>query len=288
VAGNAGRNLFMQASEKNPVGIYGFDFDNNTSFDAVMSCFLLDSIGGKVREFPVAGRDEFIKEMTAMKERFPNYRSYARSDVSQLFPAGVLEQATALKATQFNSCFIENKGGFKLELHPLPLAAQMAPVYGMGVADVNADGNLDLLLNGNEFGMAPYLGRCDASNGLLLLGNGDKTFKPVSLQQSGWYVPGNGKAMASMMVGGQPFWVAGQNLGITKVFQQKTTATKGIRLQPADRYATLQLKNGKTRRQEWYAGMGFLAQPGQYVWMNESVGAVEIADRLGQKRKVQP
>jgi hypothetical protein len=123
---------------------------------------------------------------------------------------------------------------------------------------------------------------------LVLLGSGDKTFKPVALQQSGWYVTGNGKAMASMMVGGQPYWVAGQNLGTTKVFQQKTAATKGIRLLPADRYATLQLKNGKTRRQEWYGGNGFLAQQGQYVWMNESVGAVEIANRQGQKRKVQP
>jgi hypothetical protein len=288
VAGNAGRNLFMQASEKTPVSIYGFDFDNNTSFDAVMSCFLLDSLDGKVREFPVTGRDEFIKEMTAMKERYPNYRSYARTEVSQLFPAGVLEQATALKATQFNSCFIENKGGFKMELHVLPLAAQMAPVYGIGITDVNADGNLDLLLNGNEFGMAPYLGRSDAMNGLLFLGDGKGKFQPISMQQSGWYIPGNGKSLANIMVGDQPYWMAGQNLGITKVFRQRAAATKGIRLLPADRYALLRLKNGKTRKQEWYGGNGFLSQPGQYVWSNESVGSIEITNRQGKKRMEKP
>jgi hypothetical protein len=288
VTGNAGRNLFMQASEKYPVSIYGFDFDNNTSFDAVMSCYLTDSLNGKIREFPVAGRDDFLKEMTAMKERFPNYNSYARADVSQLFAKGLLEQATAFRANNFNTCWIENKGGFKFEMHVLPLAAQMAPIYGMVATDLDGDGNIDLLLNGNEHGMAPALGRTDALNGLVMRGNGKGHFEPLPILQSGWFVPGNGKTISMLMIDKQPSFIAGQNFDYLKIFGKRKVEGKYVPLYANNRYALLHLKNGNVSRQEWYGGSGFLSQSGQYVWMHENVVKIDIFDVKGVKRTIEP
>jgi len=42
----------------------------------------------------------------------------------------------------------------------------------MQVDDYDGDGNLDILMNGNDYGTEVSVGRYDALNGLLLKGNG--------------------------------------------------------------------------------------------------------------------
>ncbi|TAF49997.1 MAG: RNA-binding protein, partial [Sphingobacteriia bacterium] len=68
--GNMGENLFIRPTEKYPFRIYAKDFDGNGSFDAIPTLFLQASTKGPLQEFPLAGRDEFIREMTVMKNRF--------------------------------------------------------------------------------------------------------------------------------------------------------------------------------------------------------------------------
>ena len=48
--------------------------------------------------------------------------------------------------------------------------------------------------------MEPMLlvGRYDALNGLLLKGDGRGNFKPLSILQSGIYIPGDGKALVKL------------------------------------------------------------------------------------------
>ncbi|MFM7671980.1 MAG: VCBS repeat-containing protein [Bacteroidota bacterium] len=216
VAGNYGFNGFLSASTEKPVQVYAKDFDNNGSFDAVFTHTELEKIGGKEREVILAGRDEFIREMTPFKEKFPNYSSYAKADLKTLFTEAQRKGALHIAATHFASVWIENKGNFQFEIHPLPSIAQFAPIYGIVAQDVNADGQVDLILNGNEFGMAPYLGRNDALNGLVLLGNG-KSFRPLTPAQSGFFVPGNGKSLIPLKIGTRSALVAAQNGGSLKV-----------------------------------------------------------------------
>src|SRR4029078_1259920 len=86
IAGNCGMNGFIKPSAQFPVNAYGKDFDNNGSFDAVFSTFIPSSTVDKtVKEYPIAGRDDFIREMSVMKERFPNYASYAKADLKNIF-----------------------------------------------------------------------------------------------------------------------------------------------------------------------------------------------------------
>ena len=47
------------------------------------------------------------------------------------------ENALIAQATEMRSCYIENKGDGYLEMKPLPLAAQTAPVFGMKVEDTD-------------------------------------------------------------------------------------------------------------------------------------------------------
>ena len=65
--------------------------------------------------------------------------------------------------------------------------------------DFDGDGNLDVLINGNDFGTEVSIGRYDALNGLLLKGNGDGGFTPLSIQQSGIFIPGNGRAVVKLL-----------------------------------------------------------------------------------------
>jgi len=63
---------------------------------------------------------------------------------------------------------------------PLPLEAQLAPVYGNSSAGtLDGDGKPDLLLAGNFDGVQPAIGRMSASYGLVLRGDGNWPIHPA-------------------------------------------------------------------------------------------------------------
>ena len=221
IVGNYGLNGYLKPSSLYPIKAYAKDFDKNTSFDAVFSSFLPSVTNGPIKEFPIAGRDELIREMSVLKERFPNYASYAKSEMQQIFSAENTQDALQLTVNNFNSSWIENKGNFNFVLHDLPRVAQFAPIYGIVAKDFDGDGNIDLALNGNEFAMSPSLGRYDAFNGLILKGDGKGNFKSLTIQESGLYIPKNGKALATIMVNQQVGLLATQNRDFIKLFLLK-------------------------------------------------------------------
>lgn len=285
VVGNCGNNGFIHPTEKYPLRAYGKDFDRNESFDAVYSLYLpASAIDKELKEFPIASRDEFIKEMSAMKERFPNYASYAKAEIKNIFSEAELKNALQLSVNNFNSCWIENKGGLQFDLHPLPAQAQLAPVYGITAGDFNNDGNIDIALNGNEFSMAPPLGRYDALNGLMLRGDGKGNFLPLSILQSGLYIPGNGKALVQLVANNRLTIAAAQNSSRLKIFQTKNMEGKTIPLLPNDKFAVIYFKDGKKRKEEFSYGSSFLSQSGRFIQLNPFVQSIEITNNKNQKR----
>ncbi len=286
VVGNCGTNGFLKPTLQFPVKAFGKDFDNNGSYDAVFSCWRPSVMNGELKEYPIARREDFIKEMTAMKERFPNYSAYASKEMNAIFTEAELKEALQLSATNFNTCWIENKGNMQFELHPLPAQAQWAPVYGIVVKDFNGDGNVDIALNGNEFSMAPVLGRYDALNGLILQGDGKGNFSPLPILQSGFYVPGNGKSLAQININGKLVLAAGQNSGALKLFQNKIAAGNIIPLQQGDIFATVHLKNGQMRKEEFEYGSSFLSQSGRFIQLSPSIQSIEITNNKNQKRTI--
>jgi hypothetical protein len=83
VLGNMGRNSFYRASEKYPVRIYGKDFDNNGSYDAIPTIYL-PAVDGQLKEFPAQGRDDLIKQMIEIRRKFLNYKSYADAGIDKI------------------------------------------------------------------------------------------------------------------------------------------------------------------------------------------------------------
>jgi len=190
ILGNFGLNSEIKASVKEPVTIYVQDFDNNGELDAVMCQY----INGK--NYPIYSRDDLATQVEEINSKYPDYKSYADQTLSDIFSNETLREALVLKATNFSSSYLENKGNNQFELFKLPLQAQLSPVYGIQTGDFNEDGFLDVILAGNFFGLRIKFGRYDANKGLLLTGDGRGQFKEVPGVESGLEINGEVRDMA--------------------------------------------------------------------------------------------
>jgi hypothetical protein len=167
------------------------------------------------------------------------------------------------------------------------MQAQISVINGMTIDDFDGDGNLDVLINGNDWGTEVSVGRYDALNGLLLKGDGKGGFLPQTILQSGIYIPGNGKAMAGLAgANGKYLIAASQNRGPLKIFELKRN-TVNIPLMPDDISAEETFKNGTTRRLEFYYGCSFLSQSGRFIRTDDKLKSITIYKSDGEKRNLQ-
>jgi hypothetical protein len=285
IVGNLGRNSYFRANKEYPVHVYAKDFDNNGIFDMIPSIYLPDIENNK-REFPGNGRDDLLKQINNMRKKFPSYKSYALSDMNQVLTDTERKGALVMVANNFETVLLRNEGNGEFTLVPLPREAQFSVINGMVVDDFDGDGNLDLVMNGNDYGTDVTVGRYDAFNGLLLNGNGQGGFEPKSILQSGIFIPGNGKALVKLCCANNQYLLAGsQNRGPLKVFRLKNTQ-KIIQLAPNDVKASIRYKNGKILTQEFYYGSSFLSQSGRFIRVTDQVSDVELIDSKGIKRKI--
>ncbi len=285
IVGNTGENTFFKASDQYPTYITAKDFDNNGSYDAFPSVFLKDQ-DGKMKEFPVHTRDDIVKQVLMMRSKYQNYKSFATATMDDILPPDMRKGALRLKANTLQSMYLHNEGNGKFTMTPLPIQAQISELCGMTVDDFDGDGNLDVIINGNDYGTEVTTGRYDALNGLMMKGNGKGGFTPLSIQQSGIYIPGNGKALVKVMgARGNYLLAASQNRGPLKVFSLNRNAHL-VKLQPMDQFATIKYKNGKTTRQEFYYGDSFLSQSGRYINIDSSMTSVTVTDNLGHARNM--
>lgn len=283
IVGNLGQNSYYRASHTYPMHVYAKDFDQNGSYDAIPTMYIPDDHGVK-HEYPTEGRDDLIRQMIGMKRKFPTYKAFGYATIQDILTPEDMKGALVLEANQFHSVYLENKGNGHFEMHVLPVQAQVAPIYGMVTGDFNGDGNLDVALCGNDYGPDPNTGRYDALNGLVLLGDGAGHFRPLTILQSGFYVPGDAKAMAWIdLGGGQPGLAVTQNNGPLLLFRPRLP----LHLIPlrADEYAAIEhLYNGKTRKEEVFWQGAFLSASPHALLVDSTVKAVDVFNIVGQKR----
>jgi enediyne biosynthesis protein E4 len=216
VAGNYGLNTYFKASNSQPLTLYAKDFDQNKIIEPFITTYWRDS-DKNIKEYYFHNRDDMTKQLPSLLKKFPSYGLFGASKANEVFNKSELAGATIKKANQLASILIKNNGKSKFSFEELPLEAQIAPIYGILSMDVNQDGLSDIVLNGNEYGMEMLQGRADAFNGLVLINN-KKSFRQIPYQQSGFYVPGNGKGLAKILIKGKLHILAAQNKGKLLVF----------------------------------------------------------------------
>jgi len=124
-------------------------------------------------------------------------------------------------------------------------------------------------------------------NGLVLLGDGKGAFKPLSILQSGLYIPGDGKALIKCRgIENNYLLAASQNSGPVKIFSSKSKQ-KMISIFPGDKYCMYRFKNGKKRKEEFYTGQSYLSQSTPFILSGENISSIEITNMKGEKRIVQ-
>ena len=286
IVGNIGLNTLYKASDQFPVYMTAKDFEGNGKYFGIPSLFLPDQQGIK-KEFPAQGRDDINRQMPSIKKRFPDFKSFAVASMEDVLTPEQRKGALRLKATTLQSSYLRNDGDGKFTLIPLINEAQVSFLNGMVVDDFDGDGNLDLLINGNDYGTSIGIGRYDALNGLLLIGNGAGEFKPFSMLQSGINIPGNGQALIKLIGAGNKYLVAAsQHMDKLLLFEGKQKQ-RILRVARGDRFAILTFANGKFQKQELNQGSSYLSQSSGFISIGELVRSVKITDSRGMVRNVQ-
>lgn len=188
IAGNFGLNSQFEANENKKLRLYAADFDQNGSIDPILECFVGDKM------YPYPSRDELLDQMASMRSRFTDYASYSKATMTDLFTVTELEKAQVLEANILESIVLENSGnGFQVK--PLPRLAQSFPIFSILPIDLNQDGNMDLILGGNQTYTRIRIGLMDAGLGLVLIGDGKGNFEPLSPAESGLAIKGDIKSI---------------------------------------------------------------------------------------------
>ncbi|MCJ8164043.1 VCBS repeat-containing protein [Pontibacter sp. E15-1] len=282
IAGNLGLNTKLKASATEPISVYAADFDHNGSMDPILTYYVMG------KNVPVRPRDDVFDQMVSMRRRFTSYDSYARASVTEVLTPEELQQSYILKSVHMQSSYLENLGGGKFRIAPLPMQAQFAPVFGITVNDYDGDGNLDALLTGNSQAPEVLSGAYDAFTGLYLKGDGKGGFAPVGLQQSGFLVDGDAKGMAELtLANGRPLVLVANNNGPLQAYTTNSASPASVIVtKPSDARIEITLDTGRKLVRELYYGSGYLSQSTRSMAIPLNAVSVVAYGFNGESRKI--
>ncbi|GAB4016325.1 VCBS repeat-containing protein [Spirosoma koreense] len=192
VAGNQGLNTQCRASDQEPAELIYKDFDKNGKIDPILCLY----VQGK--SYPHATRDELLEQVGMLRHRFTNYDRYSNATLTDVFTADELSDAQKLTANELKTLYFASTLTGKLIEKPLPLAAQISPIFTLTPLDYNHDGHKDLLLCGNTEQVRLRFGRADANYGLLLTGDGKGGFSAVPQTRSGFQLMGDVRSVVAV------------------------------------------------------------------------------------------
>ena len=185
VVGNRGLNTQCKVSSREPAELVYRDYDDNGAVDPIFCMFI------QGQSYPNVMRDELLDQISAMRTRFPDYKSYADQHLTDLFKPDDLAKATVLRVDHLLTTVYLSSPTNRYRAASLPPQAQFMPVHAIAIRDVNRDGHQDILLGGNTTFDRIRFGNADAGYGTLLLGDGKGDFRFVPQTESGLRIKGD-------------------------------------------------------------------------------------------------
>ncbi len=286
IAGNLGENTYFKGSIKEPVRLYAKDLDQNGTMDPLISYYLRDSIGVK-KEYLYHPWQDVTKQYVGIRKKFNSFGAFGESTLPEMFSDGLLDDALKFTLNDSKSSWVENLGNGKFKIHPLPFEAQLAPIFGILPKDLDNDNLIDLLLVGNDFGMEVQQGRADALVGLALRNIGQGNFEALSLEDSHFFVPGDGKSLATLNDANKKLLViATQNNDSIKVFDQPSMAANQlIRLHANEVKVEISYSGNVQRTCEFYWGSTFQSQSSRTIMITSAMKKLRFLDGFGKETR---
>ncbi len=227
VVGNLGRNTKYSASAKAPELLFYGDVGGNGKKNLV-EAKPDESLDGLL---PRRGLSCSSLAMPSLLKRIDTYHEWASSELGEIYDSTRLDRALRLEATTLESMVMINDGEGGFTLHPLPTLAQLAPVFGIGLADFDGDGHCDVALAQNFFSTQEETGPYDGGMSLLLRGssNGIDGLSEVWPLQSGIVVPGDSQSLGVADIDGddRPDLCFGVNEAPSALFLNQTEKGNG-------------------------------------------------------------
>ncbi|MEW2920281.1 FG-GAP-like repeat-containing protein [Muricauda sp. ANG21] len=213
ILGNQGLNLHYKPTKENPMKLWINDYDNNGTIEQIAT---LGQDGG---DYPIHQKRELTEQLPGLKKQNLKASDYAQRTIHELFSEELVNNAIVKKVETSASVIAINEGGGKFTIKNLPPRVQLSCVCDITCTDVNKDGNLDLIMAGNNFEFKPQFSRLDASYGNLLLGDGNLGFTWQEYDVSGFKVKDEVKHMEQFKdKSGKTFVIVAINNSKPKIF----------------------------------------------------------------------
>jgi enediyne biosynthesis protein E4 len=283
VLGNWGLNSPYQDVAPGPWYLYYGDFNDDGGAHLLEA--YLDADMKKI--VPWRDMTQTETDYPWIRASFATHKAYAEASLSEILGER-MAKARSVKAVFLASVLLLNRGD-SFEVRLLPREAQWSPAMGLAVGDLDGDGNEDLFVSQNFFGLRPGDGRMDAGRGLVLRGDGKGGFTPMPGQVSGIkiYDEQRGCALADYDGDGRLDLAVAQNDGQTRLFHN-VTGQPGLRVKlagpagnPDGVGSVMRLDYGDHfgPAREVQAGSGFWSQNGSVQVLGAAAKAVGLQVR---------
>lgn len=213
ILGNQGSNVSYKATVENPMKLWINDYDSNGTLEQIVTHHY------DRKDYPLHQKREIITQISSLKKQNLKASEYAKKTVAELFPESIFENTIVKQANTMESVLAINEGGGKFTIKKLPARVQLSCVCGISCTDVDQDGNLDLIMGGNNFEFKPQYSRLDASYGHVLLGDGSLNFEWQDYEDSGFFIRDEIKHIKQFKdKDGKTFLIAAINDGKPRVY----------------------------------------------------------------------
>jgi hypothetical protein len=214
ILGNQGKNLHYKPKENRPMKMWVNDFDDNGTIEQIVT----QNIAGK--DLPIHQKKDLTAQMVALKKQNLKASEYSTKTISELFPKEVFENSIMKKSAISESVIAVNEGGGNFRIIKLPSRSQLSCICGITCTDVNNDGNIDLILGGNNFEFRPQYSRLDGNYGSVLLGDGALGFEWQDYETSGFFIKDEIKHLKQFKdKTGKTFLIVAINENKPKIFE---------------------------------------------------------------------
>lgn len=193
IGGNLGLNYKYKASKNRPFKVFGQDFDQNQTVDIVLS------YAEEGAYYPVRGRECSSDQMPFIKEKFPDYKSFAQANVYDILGEDQISNSLELNAYTFATTLFENRDG-KFYPHKMNDYLQLSSINDIEVFDLNLDGYQDLIMAGNLYGAEVETPRNDAGFGNILLGKGSSDFEILNPSKTNYFGEGEVRKIKAIQI----------------------------------------------------------------------------------------